>query len=245
MVDASTIMLFVLATAALLVVPGPAVLYIVTRSVAQGRDAGLVSVLGVHAGSVVHVLAAAAGVSAVLAASQTAFAVVRWLGVAYLVFLGVRVLHRTARAARAARAARVAGGTPAGGATSTGGPGHADDHPAARPALPLVSRRRLFAEGALVNVLNPKTGIFFLAFTPQFVDPAGPVAPQMLLFGCGFIVLGVLSDGGYALAAGALSGRLRRTERARLALDGTSGVVYLGMAVLAAVMPGSATAAAK
>ena len=144
---------FVAAALLLLVTPGPAVLYIVARSVDQGRAAGLVSALGVHAGTLVHIGAAAAGLSVLLAASATLFTLVKYLGAAYLVFLGVRrLLDRT----------------------RLGGPGQAR-------AIPW---RRAFLDGAIVNVLNPKTALFFLAFLPQFVDPArGSVGPQVLALG--------------------------------------------------------------
>ncbi|MDF2706833.1 MAG: RhtB family transporter [Nonomuraea muscovyensis] len=200
MPDLVTLSLFAAATLALLVVPGPAVLFIVTRSVAQGRSAGLVSVLGVHAGSLVHVAAAALGVSALLAASATAFTVVKWVGVAYLVWLGARKLLRRGGAEEAVEVG---------------------EH----------SRRRMFWEGFVVNVLNPKTAIFFLAFLPQFTDPAaGPVAAQILVLGVVWIVLGMASDGTYAVLASTLAGRIRGSVRARRRLDVGSGVVYLGLA---------------
>lgn len=200
MPDLVTLSLFAAATLALLVVPGPAVLFIVTRSVAQGRAAGLVSVLGVHAGSLVHVAAAALGISALLAASATAFTVVKWVGVVYLVWLGARKLLRRGEAGEVV-----------------------DIEP--------HSRRRMFWEGFVVNVLNPKTAIFFLAFLPQFTDPAaGPVAAQILVLGVVWIVLGMASDGTYAMLASALAGRVRGSTRARRRLDVGSGVVYLGLA---------------
>ncbi|GAT65284.1 LysE family translocator [Planomonospora sp. ID91781] len=214
MPDLATLALFTAATLALLLVPGPAVAYIVTRSVAQGRSAGLVSVLGIHAGSVVHVAAAALGVSAVLAASATAFTIVKYLGAAYLVWLGLRKLLTRADAGETA-------------------------------GTPLASRRRMFWEGFVVNVLNPKTAIFFLAFLPQFTDPAaGPIAPQIVLLGVIWIALGVASDGAFALLASALAGRLRRSARARRRLDVTSGLVYLGLGAATALTGESAAAKA-
>ncbi|MFB4278801.1 LysE family translocator [Nonomuraea sp. MTCD27] len=200
MPDISTLAIFCALTLGLLVVPGPAVLYIVTRSVSQGRGAGLVSVLGVHTGSVVHVAAAALGISALLAASATAFTVVKYVGVAYLVWLGVRQLMRR-------------------------GDG---DEPI---EVKTQSRRRLFWEGFVVNVLNPKTAVFFVAFLPHFTNPeAGPVGPQILLLGLLWIVLGMASDGTYAMLASALAGRVRGSARVRRRLDVGSGVVYLGLA---------------
>ena len=199
-----TLALFATATMALLLVPGPAVLYIVTRSVAQGRTAGLVSVLGIHTGSLVHIAAAALGITALLAASATAFAVVKYLGAAYLLYLGIRKLMRRTEAEEAE----------------------------VKPA----SSRRLFGEGFVVNVLNPKTAMFYLAFLPQFVDPArGPIAPQVLVLGAVWVALGMASDGTYALLASVLARRLRSSARARRRLDRGSGVVYLGLGAVAAL----------
>ncbi|NUR90379.1 MAG: LysE family translocator [Nonomuraea sp.] len=202
MPDITHLALFCVATLALLIVPGPAVLYIVTRSVSQGRSAGLVSVLGVHTGSLVHIAAAALGLSALIEASATAFTIVKYVGVAYLLWLGLRKLVRR------------------------GG----DD---GEEVVTMVaqSRRRLFWEGFVVNVLNPKTALFFLTFLPTFTDPAaGPVGPQILVFGVVWLVLGMASDGTYALLSSALAGRLRRSVRVRRRLDVGSGLVYLGLA---------------
>lgn len=205
MPDSTTLLLFCAATLAILLVPGPSVLYIVTRSVAQGRSAGLTSVLGVHAGSVVHVVAAALGISAILAASATAFTVVKYLGAAYLIWIGVRKLLQR------------------GGGVEI-------------VETPTVSTTRLFWEGFVVNVLNPKTAIFFLAFLPQFAVPsAGPVVPQILLLGALWVVLGLASDGTYALLASLLSERLRRSLRARRRLDVGSGLVYLSLGTATAL----------
>ncbi|GAA3574241.1 LysE family translocator [Nonomuraea rosea] len=200
MPDISALAIFCAVTLGLLLVPGPAVLYIVTRSVSQGRAAGLISVLGVHAGSLVHVAAAALGISALLAASATAFTVVKYVGVAYLIWLGLRKLIRREEAEEAIE-------------------------------LRVQSKRRLFWEGFVVNVLNPKTAIFFLAFLPQFTNPAaGPVGPQILVLGLLWMALGMSTDGTYAMLASALAGRVRRSARIRRRLDVGSGVVYLGLA---------------
>ncbi|WP_440067323.1 LysE family translocator [Streptosporangium sp. OZ121] len=214
MPDLPALALFAAATLTLLLVPGPAVLYIVTRSVAQGRSAGLVSVLGIHLGSLVHVAAAALGISALLAASATGFTIVKYLGAAYLIWLGVRKLMT-----------------------------RSDGEESFEPRTATGSR--MFWEGFVVNVLNPKTAIFFLAFLPQFADPeAGPIAPQIVLLGLIWTVLGVASDGAFALLASAMAGRLRRSARARRRLDVTSGVVYLGLGAVAALSGEHATARA-
>jgi threonine/homoserine/homoserine lactone efflux protein len=196
--------LFALAALGLLLIPGPAVFYIVTRSIDQGRRAGLASVIGIHTGSIVHVAAAAAGLSAVLLASATAFAAVKLAGATYLVVLGVRKLLHRGR----------------------------DDPAALEPA----GLRQVYTQGIVVNVLNPKTALFFVAFLPQFVDPArGAVAVQILILGALFIVLGLCSDSCYALLAGVVGGRLRADPRFTKRRDVFSGCMYLGLGVVAAV----------
>ena len=201
MPDATTFALFALACLAFLAIPGPSVFYIVTRSLVQGRRAGVTSMLGVQAGGLVHVVAAAFGVSALIASSAAAFTVVKYAGAAYLIFLGLRKLL-----------------------------GHEPDEPAVIGAR--ASTARLFTHGVVVNVLNPKTALFFLAFLPQFVDPtAGPVAPQMLVLGLTLVSLGVLSDGTYALLAAGAGNRLRNRRR----LERLSGGVFVGLGVVAAL----------
>ncbi len=208
MPSATTVSLFAAASLAFLVIPGPSVLYIVARSLVQGRRAGVVSALGVQAGGLLHVLAAALGVSALLASSATAFSVVKYLGAAYLIFLGIRKLLAAHHA-----------------------PAGADQEPPA-PTPP----RALFWQGALVNALNPKTALFFLAFLPQFVDPAaGAVAPQMLALGALFLTLATLSDGTYALLAGTAGRRLRATAATYNLLDRLSGGVFIALGVAAAL----------
>ncbi len=176
----STVALFLLAALVLLITPGPAVLYIVARSMAQGKRAGLASVLGVQLASLTHVTAATLGLSALLATSALAFSVVKYLGAAYLLSLGVRTLLA-----------------------------REDDHRAADPASRRLSQ--LLAQGFLVNLLNPKTALFFFAFLPQFVDPArGAVAGQILLLGALFVVLAFCTDGSYALLASTAGQWLKR-----------------------------------
>jgi threonine/homoserine/homoserine lactone efflux protein len=198
---ASTLLLFAAASLALLAVPGPAVIYLVTRSVTQGRAAGLVSVLGVETATFAYAIAAAAGLTGLVAASETGFTIVRFAGAAYLVYLGVRRLLERGDVAAAA---------PAAGS-------------------------RLFLRGLLVQLLNPKIAVFFLAFLPQFVDPdRGSVVAQSLVLGTLFTVLAILGDGAYVLAADAVSGRLRG-GRAMRRLARVSGGVYIGLGVTAAL----------
>jgi threonine/homoserine/homoserine lactone efflux protein len=206
--DAATFALFLAAALALLVVPGPAVVYIVAQSIDQGRVAGLVSALGIGAGGLVHVTAAAVGLSSLLVSSSEAYSVVKYAGAAYLVFLGVRRLF--------GRDEVVA----------------AED----RTRTPL---RRLFRQGVVVNVLNPKTALFFFAFLPQFVDvEAGAVGAQIAVLGLIFCLLGLVSDGTYALVAGTLSESLRGNARVLRIQRYVSGTVFVTLG-LATALSGS------
>jgi threonine/homoserine/homoserine lactone efflux protein len=202
----STLAVFCAAALALIVVPGPAVTYIVTQSIDKGRAAGLVSALGIASGGLVHVAAAVVGLSALLASSATAFTVVKVVGAVYLIAIGIRRL--LAR--------------------------HEDDashEPDSAPGAP----GRLFVQGVVVNVLNPKTALFFLAFLPQFVDPdRGSVAAQVAIFGVTFVLIAVISDSTYALIAAALAGKLRASERARRIRRYVTGGVFVVLGATAA-----------
>jgi threonine/homoserine/homoserine lactone efflux protein len=205
--DAPTLAVFVAAALALLLVPGPAVLYIVARSVDQGRSAGLVSVLGVHLGSLVHVAAAAIGISSLIVSSALAFSVVKYAGAAYLIYLGIRAL------------------------SSREEPGEIE--------VRASPRGKLLRQGAVVNILNPKTALFFLAFLPQFVDPdAGHVALQLTFFGLVFVALGLVTDSLYALAAGTAGNWLRSSRLFVGARRWVSGTVFIGLG-LATALSGS------
>jgi threonine/homoserine/homoserine lactone efflux protein len=197
--DPSTLALFMLASLALAVVPGPAVLYIVARSVDQGRLAGFVSALGISVGGLVHVVAATIGLSSLLASSATAFTAVKYAGAAYLILLGVRrLLTRQRREDEAARPPR--------------------------------ARRRIFVDGVVVNVLNPKTALFFLAFLPQFIEPGeGTATLQILLLGLIFVFIALGSDSVWALAAGTLGSWLRRSRWYLGVKRWVTGTVFVGL----------------
>jgi threonine/homoserine/homoserine lactone efflux protein len=198
--------LFVVSGLLLNVTPGQDTLYIVTRSVAQGRAAGFWSVLGISTGSVVHSLAAAFGLSAILATSAEAFLVVKLAGAAYLVYLGVKMLlERPA---------------PSAPSTSPGEP----------PLPPRESAWAIYRAAVLTNVLNPKVALFFLAFLPQFVAPdaTSRVVPFLFL-GAVFVVNGTLWCHVLVLAASALSGRLRRNASGARRLRQATGAVFVGL----------------
>lgn len=211
MLDLTTILSFGLAALALLVIPGPAVLYIVAQSLQQGRKAGLVSVLGVQTGGLTHVLAAALGLSALVFSSALLFSAVKFVGAAYLIYLGFKTL--LAR--------------------------HVETHleVASPPALPNAPRSlwRVYWRGAVVNALNPKTGLFFLAFLPQFIHPQrGSVALQTVLLGVLFLSLATITDGTYALLAGTLGQRLRHSGPFLRKQRFLTGGIYLALGVGAA-----------
>jgi threonine/homoserine/homoserine lactone efflux protein len=209
MPEIANLSLFVTASLALLLTPGPAVLYIVTRSVDQGRKAGLVSVMGIHIGTLVHIAAAALGLSALLASSALLFDVVKYLGAAYLIYIGVRKLMTKAEIAQVE-------------VTHNNGLWQA------------------FRQGVIVNVLNPKTALFFLAFLPQFVDPArGSVPLQMIMLGTIFVLLGLTTDGSYALLAGTFGGWLKTSTAYLRAQRYVAGSVYIGLGVAAALTSSS------
>ncbi|MBN1449930.1 MAG: LysE family translocator [Anaerolineales bacterium] len=196
---------FLLAALILLLTPGPAVLYIIARGMDQGRLAGFVSVLSIESGNSVHVLAATLGLSAILMSSALAFSIVKYLGAAYLIYLGVRRLLTRSQ-----------------------------DHEIA--SLQPQSLRRIYSQGVLVAILNPKTALFFLAFLPQFVDPsAGSVTLQLLLLGGMFVMMAIVTDSMYALLASTAGGWLKRNQSFLRADRYLVGSVYIGLGVTAAL----------
>jgi threonine/homoserine/homoserine lactone efflux protein len=203
--DPSRLVLFTGAALLLLVVPGPAVLYVVTQSVSHGVRAGLASVAGITTGTIVHVTAATIGLSALLASSAVAFDVVKYLGAAYLIVVGIRRLAGLERPAQL---------------------GDQDER----------DLGRLYRQGIVVNVLNPKTALFFLAFLPQFVEPSrGAAWAQILLLGLFFAFLGFMSDSVWAFVAGTLGERLRRSIRFPQLQRYVSGSVFVGLGAVAAL----------
>ena len=201
MPSSTTLLGFVAAALVLLLIPGPGVLYIVARSLSQGPRAGLVSVLGLSVGALVHVAAATAGLSAILVASATAFGIVKTLGAGYLIYLGIRTMLADTPTARVEA-----------------------DSPR--------SSHRLFMDGVVVSILNPKLAVFFLAFLPQFVEPdRGTVPRQVLQLGLMYVGLALITDSAYAILAGSLrrwlGGRVMQGPLPRYA----TGALYVGLGV--------------
>jgi threonine/homoserine/homoserine lactone efflux protein len=175
MPDATQLALFLAAALLLAVTPGPGIFYVAARTLAGGRAEGLASSFGTGLGGMVHVLAGSLGVSAIVLASAELFTALKLLGAAYLVWLGLRTILSARR---------------------DGLPG--------LHAAPPIGPRRAFREGAVVEALNPKTAAFFLAFLPQFVDAAGPIAAQFVLLGFVSVALNTLADIVVACAAGGI-----------------------------------------
>lgn len=204
--DLPLLLAFVGASLALALTPGPAVVYIVARTVAQGRACGLASVLGVALGNLGNAVGAALGLAALFAVSSLAFTVVKWAGAAYLVYLGVRLWMA--------------------------GPGAPDAAAAQPPVQPL---RRVFRDGFVVALLNPKTSLFFAAFLPQFMDSRGSALVQTLSLAGIFIAIAACTDLLYVLTAGLVARRLNRAARHVLWGNRIAGSSFIGLGLLTAL----------
>ena len=198
---------FGLASLVLAATPGPGVLYIVTRTLAQGRRAGLASVAGVALGNLGNAMAASLGLAALLAVSSLAFSVVKFAGAAYLVWLGVKALRDT----------------------TTGSTAPA---PVETP-----QHGRILRDGFVVALLNPKTALFFAAFLPQFMAPTGSAAWQSILFGTAFVAIAACTDTAYVLAAGVVAPGLAGGGggRARALGRYATALIYVGLGALTAL----------
>ena len=193
-------MAFLIASLILAVTPGPGVLYIVTRSLTQGRRFGLASVAGVALGNLGNAVGASIGLAAVFAVSALAFTIVKYLGALYLMYLGLRAI----------RAPRL-------------------DREVAK--LEPASLRRIFRDGFIVALLNPKTAIFFAAFLPQFMNADSPAIVQSLTLGSVFVAIAAVTDTGYALAAGALAPVLTRARGVRAVGRYLTGGSFIGLGI--------------
>jgi RhtB (resistance to homoserine/threonine) family protein len=184
--------------------PGPDVLYIVTNALKSGVRAGIVAALGIVSGCFVHVFAAALGVSALLATSATAFTVLKWIGAAYLMWMGVKLLF------------------------AQGGGSSIVPADAARVHQP-ADLLRIYRRGFLTNVLNPKVALFFLAFVPQFIAPGTPdKVTAFLLLGLLFNLNSLPINFGYAWLAGWAAGRVSAVQRTMHWMDRAAGVMFVG-----------------
>ena len=204
MFESSQLYLFLIASLALLITPGPAVLYIVARSINQGRMAGIVSVLGVETANFFHASAAALGLSAILLSSALAFDIVKYLGAAYLIYLGFRKI--VAREDQ--------------GKSEVG---------------KQESLSRIYSQGFVVNLFNPKTALFFFAFLPQFVNTSnGNITLQIFLLGIIFVVIGMITDSSYALISSSIANQLNANQNFARNQRYFTGLIYIGLGVVTA-----------
>jgi threonine/homoserine/homoserine lactone efflux protein len=185
-------------------VPGPDMLFVAATGMARGPRAGVAGALGVSGGVLIHTLAAAIGLSALIHSSATVFEAIRWVGIAYLLWLAFASLRATS----------------------------SEPPPGAEAEAESGSLVAVAARGAITNLLNPKVILFFLAFLPQFVDPArGAVWAQLLVLGLGFAAVGLAVDATIGLATGRARGRLGRSPRVRRAIDRLAALIFVGLAV--------------
>ena len=204
MFDSSQLFLFLIASFALLITPGPAVLYIVARSMNQGKMAGVASVLGVETANFLHASAAALGLSAILLSSALAFNLVKYLGAAYLIYLGIRKILSNGEESK----------------TDVG----------QRQSL-----SRIYTQGFVVNLFNPKTALFFFAFLPQFVNTSlTNVTLQMFLLGIMFVVMALVTDSAYALVSSSIASRLNTNQNFARNQRYFTGLIYIGLGVVTA-----------
>ena len=207
--DAHHLLFFIAAGLLLNLTPGPDVLYIVTNALRSGARAGIWAALGITAGCFVHIFAAALGVSALMAASTTAFTLLKWAGAAYLVYVGVRMVLARAPSASGLNAIN----------SIADGP---------RTSYP-KALKRIFLQGFWTNALNPKVALFFLAFVPQFITPGMENKPlAFLLLGLLFNVNGLWVNIGWALAAAWMAKRVGAVQRGMHWLERVAGVLFIG-----------------
>ncbi|MBO6946686.1 MAG: LysE family translocator [Rhodospirillales bacterium] len=205
-IDLATLGVFIAASLALYISPGPDMIYVATRAMGQGKRAGALSALGISTGILVHMFAAAFGLAAVLKVFPAAFIVIKWAGIAYLVYLGIRSLT-----------------------------GHGDDE-ALKPATTKRDNWRLYRQGFVCNILNPKIALFFLAFLPQFTDAAhGNVTLQMLFYGGVFASGGLVWILGVAWVFGSAGNWVKRHPGAMRAQKWITGSSLLGLAAFLAL----------
>ena len=215
-IETSNLLFFISASLLLIVAPGPDVIFLVTQGVTRGRRAGLATAMGLAAGNLVHTTTAALGVSVIFRASPVAFQALKIAGVAYLLYLAWKTLQSSRR-----DSGHIVSDSTANGLATPGGVTH------------------LFWRGLLMNILNPKVALFFLAFLPQFASPeAGPVAFQMIIYGALFTAMVVIVFGAVGVLAGALSGWLARrsSSGSRGGFAWVVALVYVALAVRLALI---------
>jgi threonine/homoserine/homoserine lactone efflux protein len=205
MFEQSQLIIFISASIALLLLPGPAVLYITARSANQGQVAGFVSVLAIETANLVQAIAAGLGLSAILLSSALAFDIVKYLGAVYLIYLGIKKLLTKEESSMGQEVKR-------------------------------ENLSQIFWQGFIINILNPKTALFFFAFLPQFVNPTkGNATIQTLSLGVLFVLLAFITDNIYAFVASSLAEKLNTNVNFQKGQKYFAGLVYIGLGVTTAL----------
>ncbi len=198
MIDIQLFFLFLIASLILLLTPGPSVLYILSRSIEQGKKAGFISILGIGVGNIIHVIAATLGLSLIIMKSIFLFNVIKAIGAAYLVYLGIKAFRQKT------------------------------DFNFGNTNLDEVNLKNIFIDGVIVNVFNPKTAMFFLAFIPQFLNVGyGRITLQTLFYGLSYSILALLTDAIYVLLSAKVRDAIRKSIKFRLYQKYIIGSVYL------------------
>jgi threonine/homoserine/homoserine lactone efflux protein len=205
MVDSPTFLAFLFASLILAVIPGPGVVYIVTRTLGQGRHAGLASIGGIALGNLGNAIAASVGLAALLATSATAFLIIKYAGAAYLIFLGIQALFVESPVKTSESTAR-------------------------------VSSKRLFWDGFLVALLNPKTALFFAALLPQFISPGYSPLRQSVVLGCVFVLIAICTDTAYVLTAAVIAPTINSKSRLQPLGRYVTAATFIGLGVYAALV---------
>jgi threonine/homoserine/homoserine lactone efflux protein len=199
--------LFAIASALIAVIPGPDILYVVGRGIAQGKPAALASAAGLNAGAAVHVSLVAVGLAALIRESETALIVLRFAGASYLVYLAIRTVYRPL------------------------------EHPTQAGRIPRVPSGALFLQGMVTDLLNPKVYLFFLAFLPQFLEPTKPYVPQVVVLGVTFVAINLPIDLAVGWFSGQVGEILGQRPRAGRILRWASATILLAIAGRVAIAP--------
>lgn len=201
MIELHTYLLFVGATVLLVLAPGPDMIYMLTRTITQGRKAGVLAALGINAGAYVHVAAAVFGLSAILATSAIAFTIIKWLGAGYLIWLGIQAI------------------------TSKAGALNLDS------SSGLLNNKAIFWQGFLSDVLNPKVALFFLAFLPQFVTAGATLKQQLLILGLTCNIVAISINLMLVYFASAATARLRKNHKIAARLNKIMGSIFIALGI--------------
>lgn len=201
-----TLMIFTTAAIAITLVPGPSMLYVASRSIVHGRTAGIWSALGLATGLFIHTVSASLGLSAILVYFPPVFFIIKYLGAAYLIYLGIQMLRTNKRS------------------------------PLSREKIPELNHVRVYGQGVITEILNPKTALFFLSFLPQFIDPVqGSSTTQMMILGGILVFTALVADLFIAISGGALSRSMLAQPLVQKIQNWLAGTVLIALGLRLAI----------